>query len=142
MDKSLVKEIVEANIKQLQKLLGLELWDIVFEYHMTEDDNFNASCLAQIEYLKALITINPEQMEDKAKVLQVLTHELVHCLTSTFRTYQLAVANLLDRRYDTEKVYDAVNEFYNRAEEEVVCNFCRILERTSKIPLILNVKER
>lgn len=127
MEKSKVKRIVKANIKRLQKLLGLETWEISIEYHATEEDSYKASCLAHIESCEALIVINPERMKDEADVLHALSHELAHCITSTFRTYKFAVANLL---LPDEKVVNAIGEIYDRAEEEIVCSFCRILERT------------
>ena len=126
MDKSLVTEIVEANIDRLQKLLGLSAWVIVFEYHSVSDSDASGSCDCLVERQVALIVLDPGMIEDEADVIEVLTHELIHCITSTFHTYKAAVSCLVD----SGNTLDAIGVIYERAEEEIVCHFCRILERT------------
>ena len=124
MDESAVKKIVESNIKRLVKKLGLENWDITLKYESLDGDDL-ARCLPNIEYRLAVIRIDPAQMDDKAHILHVMLHELIHCITCTFVTYRLAVARLID----IERGHDAVNVIYDRADEEITTAFCRILER-------------
>ncbi|KKK80654.1 hypothetical protein LCGC14_2821330 [marine sediment metagenome] len=125
MDQSDIERTVDENINGIKKLLGLEKWEIVFAYGEMDDDSFEASCLARVEYSEAVITIDPNHITDSKHLLRVLLHECCHCLTATFETYKFAVARLL---LNDKKSFDAIDEMYSRANEEVVCGICRILE--------------
>lgn len=125
MDKSDVIYATENNVERIKQMLGLQSWDISFKYGSL-DSGAKGECHPRVEYSQAIIVIDPEEMSDETEVLHVLTHELCHCLTATLQTYKFAVAHLL---LDEKKAFDAVNEIYERAEEEIVCAFCRILER-------------
>lgn len=125
MKKSKVKRIVKSNIKRLQKLFDLQSWDIVFEYHSVSESDASGSCDCLVERQVALIVLDPGMIEDEADVIEVLIHELIHCITSTFHTYKAAVSCLVD----SGNTLDAIGVIYERAEEETVSSFCRILER-------------
>ena len=122
MDKSKVEFIVKNNIEQLKKKLGLELWDIVFEYKSLDNDP--GGSIASIDYKIATIVIDPACAKDEADVLHTLLHELIHCLMSTFNSFRQAAFCLIDAK----ETKDAIDVMYDRANEEVTMAFCRILE--------------
>ena len=123
MDESKVKFVVENNIEQLKKKLGLELWDIVFEYGSLDNDS--GGNVADIDYKLAMIMIDPACAKDEMDVLHTLLHELVHCIVSTFGSYRRAVSCLVS----ANETRDAIGVMYDRANEEVVVAFTRILEK-------------
>lgn len=130
MDKSIVEEIVNSNVERLKKLLGLQSWEFVFEYDSFPEDTIKGSCDSLVERQIAIIVLDPKMMETKADVIEILTHELIHCITSTFHTYKAAVSCLID----SGNTLDAIGVIFTRAEEETVSRFCRILERMQAEP--------
>lgn len=127
MDKNEVKLIVESNINQLKKKLGLDLWNIILVYD-TITNNCSGYNDVNINYKIAKIVINPAYIKDEAAVLRILLHELVHCLTGTFVTYRQAVTCLISAK----EVENAMNVIYDRVNEELTIAFCRILEEQKK----------
>lgn len=127
MDESEVKRIVRHNEKKLIKELGLSKWDIVVKCE-SMSDRVAGGCKPDIVYKKAIIIIDPKLLWNEYDVIITLRHELLHCILSTFDTYLSALSKLLP-----EKVYTALAVMFNRANEEVVCDICRILEKLSSI---------
>jgi len=122
MDESAVKKIVEANIEQLKKQLGLTDWGISTTYGSCDGDPAVTMC--DIDYKIADIRLDPMCMDDEAEVLHALKHELMHCVISSFQTYRSAVECFL-----TEKERAAMAVIFRRADEESACALAKILER-------------
>lgn len=122
MDESVVRKIIEKNIKHLKRKLRLEDWDISVVYGDCSGDPAVTMC--DTDYKIADIRFDPAYMDDKAEVLHVMLHELIHCHITMFGTYRQAVSCFL-----TEAERDAMNIIYRNAEERLACSFVRILER-------------
>lgn len=125
MDESKVKEIVDANLKQLCWALQLQKWDIKVSYeHLHEDDVISmAECTANPRHHWAAIVIDPAQHKSEEDVLKSLRHELLHCMASLFETYRKAVGQLLD-----DKVFDAIDVFFRDASEVTVWRIEQMLD--------------
>lgn len=126
MKKSEVKRIVEENIETLKKMLGLDRWDINFEYKPLSGRNksCNGQCLTDVAWVdRALITLVPRKLYDKQDVLDVLQHELVHCIMSSHNIYMTAMAKLVSR-----KEYQALLVLHYRADEEATVRICKVLD--------------
>lgn len=126
MRKSKVKRIVDANIEGLKATLGLDSWRIKIRYGKVKiqgSDDFNGQCSVAVKYLnKATITLDPGKLDDEAEVLEVLQHELVHCITSSFHLSEIITSVLV-----TKQQYKVLTDLFYRANEEIVEWVCRIL---------------
>lgn len=127
MDELEVKHIVRRNEKKLIKELGLSEWDIIVKCESIPG-KVAGECRPEIVYKSAIITIDSKEMWSEYHVIITLRHELLHCVLSTFDTYLSALSKFL-----LEKEYAALEVVFNRANEEVICNICRMLEKLSDI---------
>lgn len=89
MDRSKVKEIVEANLHDLKCRFGLHHWDITATFDLHEDDGGSrfttrARCLFYVDYEKAEIRFNPDELDTDDDVLEALRHELFHLILAPF----------------------------------------------------------
>jgi len=130
MKESEVQQIVDKYKDEYIKLLGLEKWIIHFYYGQTIS-KFRSDCLAHINYKSAIITFSPEKLTDEETVKAVLLHELIHCIVSTFRTYETAAIELIPSLEERRAVYP----IFIRASEEVVCDFVRIIQKMQNISI-------
>ena len=129
-----VKRIVEANIDDIKAMLGLGHWEIAVEYGKVKiqgSDRFNGRCLTDVvKYAnKALITLVPKKLDDEGEVLDVLRHELVHCVVSSFDICMDEVAELV-----TKKEYKALLVLHYQVDEEVTKRICKILDSLKPFP--------
>ena len=95
MDKSKVKEIVDANILKMMCQLGVQAWKIGVFYEPAGDPNWVASCSRQLPYQSATIRIDPQMAESEEDVLDSLRHELIHVLLAPLDAYRdLVTSNI------------------------------------------------
>lgn len=132
MKKSEVKRIVDENIGGLKKMLGLDRWWIDVEYGKVKIQgsvNFNGQCSTVVKYTnRAKITLDPGRLEDENEVLEVLQHELVHCITSSLHLGETVMGVLV-----TKQQYQVLTDLFYRANEEITESFCKILNGLSPV---------
>jgi len=129
-----VKAVVNENIDKMKAMLGLDRWDIDIEYGKTEanilSSGFDGQCTTDTAWVnRALITLDPDGMDDSAEVLDVLQHELVHCITSSYNLCMGATSELVSK-----KEYRALLALHYRADEEVTTAICNILDSLKPLP--------
>lgn len=133
MDESEVREIVNANIRQMRWALQLQDWEFKIEYAClghSSQETVKAECSPDPKYKHAVIVFDPAAVESEADVLRSLRHELLHCLYADIETYRKAVAQLLD-----DKPFNAVDEFFRHAVESLVGRLERMLDHGLKIDM-------
>jgi hypothetical protein len=97
MQESEVQAIVDAHIKPMMRLLGVQAWRIAVRYEAESEDHpdWVASCDRHTSYQRATIRIDPARHDTAAEVLDSLRHELIHVVLSPFDAYRaLATANI------------------------------------------------
>lgn len=137
MKRSEVKAIVESNIEPMKDMLGLSHWIIDIEYGVIQErTDCGGFCITNITWVdEALIKLNPRKLYSEYEVLDVLQHELVHCIVSSFHLVMVAAGELV-----TKKEYSALMVCHSRADEEVTTRMCRILNGIRPLESILKDK--
>jgi hypothetical protein len=129
MDKSAVEAIIERELKPLCDRLGLSYWDLDIKYGPI-DGSGNGQCARLMDYDRATIEFNPEQLDDEAHVLKVLRHELFHIIHSPFDLYSCAVDNAgLGKTMD-----DVLDRIWRHACEKTVINLERMFNGLTDKP--------
>lgn len=127
MDQSKVKELVNANIKQMRWALQLQDWNIDVTCGPLEA-NCGGTCKSDPKRQRACIEINPAAHEDEVDVVTTLRHELLHVLHADFETYRKAVSQLVD-----SSTFNAIDEFFSHAAESLVARLERMLDHGLKV---------
>lgn len=94
MDQSKVREIVEANFKQMRWDLQLQDWRVDIEYAPLPEE-VGAQVRIKPHYRSAVITIDPPKQADEEMVLRNLRHELLHLLLAPMTAYGNAVEEMI-----------------------------------------------
>ena len=132
MNKKELKHIVDCNAEKMMKKLGLEEWQIEFEYKMPDKHkNLRGSCGVHAQAKRAIIVLNPRLLVTEERVISVLQHELVHLLVKTFCNYRDIVHKFIHASPlpATKREFIMLNEIFNSAQEEATYSICRALER-------------
>lgn len=134
MKKRDVQQVVEANIEAMKTMLGLDRWEIDIKYGKTKANvlgkGFVGQCTTDVTWInEAIITLDPKMLDDKTEVLDILQHELVHCITSNFHLGMTTTAKLVSK-----KEYQALLVLNYRADEEVTKWICKILDSLKPFP--------
>ena len=132
MKKRDVQQVVETNIEAMKTMLGLDRWEINFEYKPISGKNkrCNGQCTTDVTWVnRALITLVPGKLDDEEEVLSVLLHELIHCITSSYHLGMVATAELTSK-----KEYQALLVLHYRADEEVTEWICKIINSLRPFP--------
>ena len=125
MDKSEVQDIVSGAIEKMKDLLYLNDWQINIYYgHL--GDNMNGKCERDISYRIADITLDPEELDSKEEVLDVLRHELLHLVIADFDLYKAAIHHNFDDNHTFAGLY-----FH--AAERVIGNIERMMDTRLKL---------
>jgi hypothetical protein len=98
MDRSKVKEIVEASLGPLVSRLGIDRWTIGVDYDLRESDGLTRSrglCNWHPDYDKASINLDPDSFGSEEEVAKVLRHELFHVLLAPYTVFLNAVKPLM-----------------------------------------------
>lgn len=133
MKKLDVQRIVDKNIEAMKTMLGLDRWEINFEYKPISGKNkrCNGQCTTDVTWVnRALITLVPGKLDDEEEVLSVLLHELIHCITSSYHLGMVATSELTSK-----KEYQALLVLHYRADEEVTEWICKILDSLKPFPV-------
>ncbi|KKL26701.1 hypothetical protein LCGC14_2392670 [marine sediment metagenome] len=135
MKKCDVKRIVDENVEDLKMMLGLDRWQIDIKYGKTKANvlgkDFVGQCTTNVTWInRALIILDPGKLDDEAEVLDVLLHELVHCITSSFHLGMTATAELVSK-----KEHQVLSVLSYRANEEVTEWICKIIDNLKPFPV-------
>lgn len=138
MKKCDVKRIVDENIEAMKTMLGLDRWSIDIKYGKTKTNvlgkDFIGQCHTDVAWVnEALIILDPGNFDDSAEVLDVLQHELVHCITSSYHLSMAATAELVSK-----KEHQALSVLNYRADEEVTEWICKIIDSLKPFPVEKN----
>lgn len=125
MDKSEVKRIVEANIDEMMRTLGVQHWSIAVSYEQPENPDWAASCERHLDYHKAIIKIAPDKADSEAGVLNSLRHELLHVVLAPFDLYREAMFQLISDRPEADRLDSRMFRF---TIEQMVLNLERMLD--------------
>jgi hypothetical protein len=139
MDRSAVRAIVEREIGPLKARLGISHWSVAVAFDLREPSGHfstRGECNFHVDYDKATICFDPDQLDDEAEVLHVLRHELFHIIISPFSIFMNSVRPFLN----TDPVkFDMADSVFTHAMERAVINLERMFEGlTAKPPEIPN----
>jgi hypothetical protein len=123
VDKSAVKEIVEREIGKYLSMFGIPHWRIKISYEPDAETQEAGRCTRQYDYNQAWILLNPELLEDEARVLEILRHELYHIVLSPYDLYATAVEDTLG---EDHKAAPALERVWRHAMEKTVINLGRM----------------
>lgn len=124
MDTSEVQAIVEANIDRLMTAVGVPHWRLTIAYERHETGAMGTCDLADIDYCRAHITIDPAQHETPDEVINTLVHELLHIILAPAELYRnVAIQNL------PESAMGANEVVYTHALEQMVLSLERGLAK-------------
>ena len=126
MDKSRVKALVEDNIERYMRLFGIPHWRVTVEYGPIDSSGACGAPAAEMnvqpQYERALMSIDPEKIQDEEMLEAVLKHELLHILHSPFALVWDAIAEAIP----DENLYKAIRSIYWNANEMTVRNLERM----------------
>ena len=114
MERSKAREIVDSVIRGMRYAMGIQEWKIQIEYLGLEQD-VQATCDTDPRYKHATIKIDPDQIDDRARLLEVLRHELLHIFQSRLVSYRKQVMALVP-----ETAQPALDVTYHDAIEETI----------------------
>lgn len=92
MERKDAKKIIDRELVPLMERLGIPHWKITIVLGPTESTD-DGSCVLGLcrrlpDYNRAQITINFDDIEDEAKLMRTLVHELSHIVISPFDVYR------------------------------------------------------
>lgn len=126
MDKSACKAIVDANIRRLMWETQTQDWGVTIDYGRTGIDDTIAQVEKQTKYRRATITIDHDEHDDEAHVLNSLRHELLHIVLAPFDRLVTLCEHLIG---DDQKMLAAVRACWSDVHETTVGNLERLLNR-------------
>jgi hypothetical protein len=109
MDRSEAKSIVDREIAGLQEKFGVPHWSLVISFGPLGDNGvarIKGRCTRQVDYNRAHIELDPEELDDEADVLKTLRHELFHVVLAPFDLYSQAADALAPRDSPAESMLD------------------------------------
>jgi hypothetical protein len=128
MDRSEVRKIVERELEPLKARLGLSHWSVTVDFDLREpsgDFSTRGQCNFHVDYDKATICFDPDQLDDESEVLHVLRHELFHIVVSPFSIFMNSIRPFLNT--DPVKA-DMADSVLTHAMERAVINIERMFE--------------
>lgn len=127
LDRPQVRDIVDANIAKMQRVLQLQPWQVEVTF-VRLGENVRGECRLDIGHRKIAIGIDPDGLDDAAEVLFVVRHELLHAFDAEMELYRDAV-----RRLIPGDASDALDEVFVFAAERLVLCLERMLDHGLKI---------
>lgn len=137
MDRSKVREIVQARIHELIRDLAIGHWRLMIEYENKPPDSNGVTergdCVRLVDYNRATINLNPDAFsdDDETKVFGVLRHELLHVVLAPFDIFLNVVSPLIEDDPVKTKVIQSV---WDHAVEQAVVNLERIHDQLTPEP--------
>jgi hypothetical protein len=112
MDRSAVQAIVEREAPPLCERLGIDGWNLRFQYEPNGVDSEgylqHGECTRMVDYHSAHIRLNPESFDDEAALMRTLRHELFHVVLAPFDLYSSAVEQVVGEDHLSHAVLDRV----------------------------------
>jgi hypothetical protein len=112
LDRSEVKRIVETNLAEMARKLGINHWEIKVVTDLYGDE-VSGECTRLLDYESARINLNVDLMDDEEKLLRILRHELFHIVLSPFDLLDSALARMdlaADVKALLERIFDNCQE--------------------------------
>jgi hypothetical protein len=128
VDRSAVKVLYEAHILALMKAVGIPHWEIGIRMDLDDRDadagfSSQGKCTYNVDYNRATINVQPDELANADQALEVLRHELYHCVLSPFELVKQVAVELLD---DDHQAIAALSRVYQHACEQGVVNLGRM----------------
>jgi len=117
MKKSQMQRLAEKEIRRLKSALGLHFWDIDLVIGRCETEGAVGENGLLPEYERATITIDHARIENEDELLNVVRHEMIHCLLAPMEDVLKVMHALLDDDKSSKALVDGV---YDRALERTV----------------------
>ncbi len=109
------KELAEDAIREYQKRLGLQTWDIRFDPKPLKGDGFSATCEMRVSTRVAVIRLHPDVPDDF--IPADVVHELAHLV---LKDYTMLTSHVLAKHGDTALgVLDMLGDMEERICEVV-----------------------
>lgn len=128
MDRAAVETVVDREIDDLIRRLGVAHWRIEVRYDL-RDDETQGECTRLVNYDRAVIRLNPELLDDEADVLRVLRHELFHIILSPIDLFTIAADTVIP-----ESAAEVVSAVKHHAIERTVINIERLYRGLIQCP--------
>ena len=120
MRNSKVEELAKGYVREIQKVLGLEHFDITLRLRYRKKEE--GWCKVLGEYEEAIININPERMTKKKVLRTAILHEMIHIVQGKF---EIMGGDLADS-YDGDKG-EEMKKAFTREKEALVTHYTRVL---------------
>jgi hypothetical protein len=128
-----ISKWIKINGPRLQRELSIEDWRIQYDYqdNLHENDGvpqpspncvFTMCCNAQEDYQRALITIDPSQINSQKDLRESLRHEMLHICLSPITSFYLAVFYQKSKPSLLNELYIQCAERSVRAVEKILDN--------------------
>lgn len=129
MDRSKVQEIVEREIESLMRRLGIPHWNVKVRLDQIGQapDGWRrvGQCDLRPDYNRAIVEINPDDIDDEQHLMKVLRHELFHILLSPYTVYREIVAQYVPTGTPEDR---ADTRAYTHFMEQAVVNLERMFQ--------------
>lgn len=131
MKTSEARELVENNMPDLMRAMGISAWRVDVSYgdlNSEERDGFNRQMTSNMQprYEHAVLKIDPGSMDTATYFLHCLRHELIHIMLSPFWSYDDDVRQMMPP-LDSMNIR-ALDQFYHDRYEALVLRVERMLD--------------
>lgn len=117
MDKSFVESILnDRALPAFRDAFQLGRWEVHTECGRAEDSDTVAQVDCMVNYRKATLFVDAEQIKDEEDLLSAVRHEALHILLSEFQAYRRAVIELVK----DSNMQEALDVVYQRCMEVMV----------------------
>lgn len=127
MDKSKLRQIVQAKVEKLRWALQLQDWKLDVEYcHIgdrDDDESIVGNCTPRLGYRCATIKLDPEHIHEDEDVIEILRHELLHLIHADLTLLMDAIEPHIQR-----DGFKTIQRIYWHAIEKIVGNIERMLD--------------
>jgi hypothetical protein len=133
MDQSEARRLVEAHIEGYTAALGIAFWRLTILYEpidaepgrVCRDHKAAGECITNVRYNRATIRLDPAQLDDAAKLLEALRHELFHVVLAPFLLYRDHYLATVERGSGAD---DQESRLWEFVAEQAVINLERVWE--------------
>lgn len=111
MDKSVVKAWLDEHARKIIDLFGLRHWHVNIEIGRCPSPGAGGECRAKMEYERATIWIDHEEIDDVEELERVFKHEVAHILHSPMTMLWAAMAEFVPTDSNEERSMKAIWSF-------------------------------